>query len=115
MSWKQLAGKGTWLGTATAAVVLLAALGVSSLLLLRGIVPERAMGPLVWGSSVLACFCGVRIWCNVDRGADGKRGDTFCRQRHRPDLRRVGRRPFGGTDRNEAEAAEAPQRPPEGR
>lgn len=57
MSWKQLAGKGTWLGTATAAVVLLAALGVSSLLLLRGIVPERAMGPLVWGSSVLACFC----------------------------------------------------------
>ena len=24
MSWKQLAGKGTWLGTATAAVVLLA-------------------------------------------------------------------------------------------
>ena len=43
MSWKQLAGKGTWLGTATAAVVLLAALGVSSLLLLRGIVPERAM------------------------------------------------------------------------
>ena len=25
MSWKQLAGKGTWLGTATAAVVLLAA------------------------------------------------------------------------------------------
>lgn len=56
MSWKQLAGKGTWLGTATAAVVLLAALGVSSLLLLRGIVPERAMGPLVWGSSVLACF-----------------------------------------------------------
>ena len=96
MSWKQLAGKGTWLGTATAAVVLLAALGVSSLLLLRGIMPE----------------C---IWCNVDRGADGKRGDTFCRQRHRPDLRRVGRRPFGGTDRNEAEAAEAPQRPPEGR
>ena len=60
MSWKQLAGKGTWLGTATAAVVLLAALGVSSLLLLRGIVPERAMGPLVWGSSVLACFCGGR-------------------------------------------------------
>lgn len=61
MSWKQLAGKGTWLGTATAAVVLLAALGVSSLLLLRGIVPERAMGPLVWGSSVLACFCGGRM------------------------------------------------------
>ena len=103
MSWKQLAGKGTWLGTATAAVVLLAALGVSSLLLLRGIVPERAMG-------IRLC-----IWCNVDRGADGKRGDTFCRQRHRPDLRRVGRRPFGGTDRHEAEAAEAPQRPPEGR
>ena len=39
----------------------LAALGVSSLLLLRGIVPERAMGPLVWGSSVLACFCGGRM------------------------------------------------------
>ena len=58
MSWKQLAGKGTWLGTATAAVVLLAALGVSSLLLLRGIVPERAMGPLVWGSSVLAALTG---------------------------------------------------------
>ena len=131
MSWKQLAGKGTWLGTATAAVVLLAALGVSSLLLLRGIVPERAMGPLVWGSrrsgvllrrtyghtagrrwSAAPGAGSIRlcIWCNVDRGADGKRGDTFCRQRHRPDLRRVGRRPFGGTDRNEAEAAEAPQR-----
>lgn len=135
MSWKQLAGKGTWLGTATAAVVLLAALGVSSLLLLRGIVPERAMGPLVWGSSVLACFFGGRmairqggdgplpralavsacVYGAVDRGADGKRGDTFYRQRHCPDLRRVGRRPFGGTDRNEAETAEAPQRPPEGR
>ena len=61
MSWKQLAGKGTWLGTATAAVVLLAALGVSSLLLLRGIVPERAMGPLVWVGSALACFCGGRM------------------------------------------------------
>ena len=69
MSWKQLAGKGTWLGTATAAVVLLAALGVSSLLLLRGIVPERAMGPLVWGSSVLACFCGGRM--AIRQGGDG--------------------------------------------
>ena len=38
MSWKQLAGKGTWLGTATAAVVLLAALGVSSLLLLLSLI-----------------------------------------------------------------------------
>lgn len=45
--------QGNVAGTATAAVVLLAALGVSSLLLLRGIVPERAMGPLVWGGSVL--------------------------------------------------------------
>lgn len=69
MSWKQLAGKGTWLGTATAAVVLLAALGVSSLLLLRGIVPERAMGPLVWGGSVLACFCGGRM--AIRQGSDG--------------------------------------------
>ena len=69
MSWKQLAGKGTWLGTATAAVVLLAALGVSSLLLLRGIVPERAMGPLVWGSSVLACICGGRM--AIRQGGDG--------------------------------------------
>ena len=69
MSWKQLAGKGTWLGTATAAVVLLAALGVSSLLLLRGIVPERAMGPLGWGSSVLACFCGGRM--AIRQGGDG--------------------------------------------
>ena len=69
MSWKQLAGKGTWLGTATAAVVLLAALGVSSLLLLRGIVPERAMGPLVWGGSVLACFCGGRM--AIRQGGDG--------------------------------------------
>ena len=69
MSWKLLAGKGTWLGTATAAVVLLAALGVSSLLLLRGIVPERAMGPLVWGSSVLACFFGGRM--AIRQGGDG--------------------------------------------
>ena len=53
----------------TAAVVLLAALGVSSLLLLRGIVPERAMGPLVWGSSVLACFCGGRM--AIRQGGDG--------------------------------------------
>lgn len=135
MSWKQLAGKGTWLGTATAAVVLLAALGVSSLLLLRGIVPERdgsagmgqqRSGVLLrrtyghtagrrWSAASGAGSIRLRIWCNVDRGADGKRGDTFCRQRHRPDLRRVGRRPFGGTDRNEAETTEAPQRPPEGR
>ena len=61
MSWKQLAGKGTWLGTATAAVVLLAALGVSSLLLLRGIVPERAMGPLPRALAVSACVYGA-MW-----------------------------------------------------
>ena len=101
MSWKQLAGKGTWLGTATAAVVLRRTYGHTA---------GRRWSAASGAGSIRLC-----IWCNVDRGADGKRGDTFCRQRHCPDLRRVGRRPFGGTDRNEAEAAEAPQRPPEGR
>ena len=69
MSWKQLAGRGTWLGAATAAAVLLAALGVSSLLLLRGVVPEITMGPLVWTGSAIACFCGGRV--AVRQGGDG--------------------------------------------
>ena len=42
MSWKELAGKGTWLGMAAAAAVLLVLLGVASLLLLRGVIPESA-------------------------------------------------------------------------
>ncbi len=69
MSWKQLAGTGTWLGAAVAAAVLLVGLGVSSLLLLRSVVPEYAMGPLVWGSSALACFCGGRA--AVRKGGEG--------------------------------------------
>ena len=43
MSWKELAGKGTWLGMAAAAAVLLVLLGVASLLLLRGVIPESAI------------------------------------------------------------------------
>lgn len=61
MSWKKLAGKGTWLGVAAALAVLLAGLGLSALLLLRGAVPEGAMRPLVWFVSGAACFCGGRV------------------------------------------------------
>lgn len=69
MSWKQVAGRGTWLGAAVAALVLLAGLGVAALLLLRGAVPESAMRPLVWFVSGAACFCGGRV--AVRRGGDG--------------------------------------------
>ena len=48
MSWKQVVGRGMWLGAAVAALVLLAGLGMAALLLLRGAVPESAMRPLVW-------------------------------------------------------------------
>ena len=58
MSWKQVAGRGTWLGAAVAALVLLAGLGVAALLLLRGAVPESAMRPLVWIAAGAACFNG---------------------------------------------------------
>lgn len=69
MSWKQVAGRGTWLGAAVAALVLLAGLGVAALLLLRGAVPERAMRPLVWIVAGAACFCGGRA--AVRKGGDG--------------------------------------------
>ena len=59
MSWKQVAGRGTWLGAAVAALVLLAGLGVAALLLLRGAVPESAMRPLVWIVAGAACFCTI--------------------------------------------------------
>lgn len=61
MSWKQLIGAGTWLGAAVAAAVLLAGLGIGSLVLLRGMLPESAMRPIVWAVSALACFCGGRV------------------------------------------------------
>ncbi len=61
MSWKKLAGKGTWLGVAAALAVLPAGLGLSALLLLRGAVPEGAMRPLVWLVSGAACICGGRV------------------------------------------------------
>ena len=69
MSWKQVAGRGTWLGAAVAALVLLAGLGVAALLLLRGAVPESAMRPLVWIVAGAACFCGGRA--AVRKGGDG--------------------------------------------
>ena len=61
MSWKELAGKGTWLGMAAAAAVLLVLLGGASLLLLRGIMPESAIPAIVYVSAAAACFSGGRI------------------------------------------------------
>lgn len=69
MSWKRWTGAGTWLGAAAAAAILLLGLGISSLALLRGLLPESAMRPLVWGCSGAACFCGGRV--AVRRGGDG--------------------------------------------
>ena len=72
MSWKKLAGKGTWLGVAAALAVLLAGLGLSALLLLRGAVPEGAMRPLVWfvmpqALAVSACVYAL-LWLAVLAG-----------------------------------------------
>lgn len=61
MSWKDLLGKGTWWGMAAAAATLLMLLGVASLLLLRGVLPESAMMAAVCVSLALSCFCGGRI------------------------------------------------------
>ena len=61
MSWKDLLGKGTWWGMAAAAATLLLLLGVASLLLLRGVLPESAMMAAVCVSLALSCFCGGRI------------------------------------------------------
>ena len=58
MSWKELAGKGTWLGMAAAAAVLLVLLGVASLLLLRGVIPESAIPAAAYISAAAACFFG---------------------------------------------------------
>lgn len=58
MSWKDLLGKGTWWGMAAAAATLLLLLGVASLLLLRGVLPESAMMAAVFVSLALSCFCG---------------------------------------------------------
>ena len=54
MSWKELAGKGTWLGMAAAAAVLLVLLGVASLLLLRGVIPENAIPAAAYISAAAA-------------------------------------------------------------
>lgn len=69
MSWKQLVGAGTWLGAAVAAGVLLAGLGVGSLMLLRGVIPENGMRTVVGVVSALACFCGGRT--AVRKGSGG--------------------------------------------
>lgn len=69
MSWKQVAGRRTWLGAAAAALVLLAGLGIAALLLVRGAAPESAMRPLVWIAGGAACFCGGRV--AVRGGGDG--------------------------------------------
>lgn len=61
MSWNQILRGRTFLGAAAAALLLLVGLGVVSLMLLRGVLPEAAMRPLVWGASALACFCGGRV------------------------------------------------------
>ena len=68
MSWKELAGKGTWLGMAAAAAVLLLLLGVASLLLLRGVIPESAIPAAAYISAAAACFFGGRI---AVRGGEG--------------------------------------------
>ena len=68
MSWKELAGKGTWLGMAAAAAVLLVLLGVASLLLLRGVIPESAIPAAAYISAAAACFFGGRI---AVRGGEG--------------------------------------------
>ncbi len=70
MSWKDLTGKGTWLGMAAAAGVLLALLGVASLLLLRGVIPESAIPTAVYAGAAAACFFGGRI--AVRGGEDGR-------------------------------------------
>ena len=68
MSWKQLVGAGTWLGAAVAAGVLLAGLGVGSLMLLRGVIPENGMRTVVGVVSALACFCGGRVAARKGNG-----------------------------------------------
>ncbi len=69
MSWRQLINGGTWSGAAVAAALLLVGMGVEALMLLRGMAPESAAGPLLWTVSALACFCGGRV--AVRRGGDG--------------------------------------------
>ena len=111
MSWKQLVGAGTWLGAAVAAGVLLAGLGVGSLMLLRGVIPENGMRTVVGVVSAerkrrcpAAGAGGVRlrVRCHVAGGADGRGGAAVRGGRADTDLRRVGWRPAGGGDRREA-------------
>ncbi len=69
MSWRVLLGKRTWLGAAVAAVTMAALLGVGSLLLLRGVLPEGAMGAVVYVGAAAAVFCGGRFAAKRGGGA----------------------------------------------
>ena len=135
MSWKQVAGRGTWLGAAVAALVLLAGLGVAALLLLRGAVPESAMRPLVWivrrgmllrrarsgaegwrwcAAAGTGCI-GLRVRRHVAGGADRRGRGAVRAGRYGADLRRVGRRTSGRTGGRPAEKKEACRSPEEKR
>ena len=124
MSWKQVAGRGTWLGAAVAALVLLAGLGVAALLLLRGAVPESAMllrrarsGAEGWrwcAAAGTGCI-GLRVRRHVAGGADRRGRGAVRAGRYGADLRRVGRRTSGGTGGRPAEKKEACRSPEEKR
>lgn len=57
------------MGSAVAAGMLLAGLGIGSLMLLRGAIPESGMRTVVGVVSALACFCGGRT--AVRKGHEG--------------------------------------------
>lgn len=60
MSWKEVAGRGTWWGVLTAAILLCALLGIAALCLVRGVLPESGMYAAVYVSVAVSCFAGGR-------------------------------------------------------
>lgn len=71
MSWKGITVKGTLRGVLWAAVTLLALLAITSLLLVRGVVPESAMAYLSCVCTAISCFVG-------GRAAMGREGGLLC-------------------------------------
>lgn len=71
MSWKGITVKGTLRGVLWAVVTLLALLAVSSLLLVRGVVPESGMAGLSCVCGAVSCFVG-------GRAAMGREGGLVC-------------------------------------